>query len=105
MLKEQMAVLSKQLSSEKSHSAELQKTCDSIKESLAKLQSDYYGKESEVSALRQDLKVCVCDVHTVVDAYILKHFLNYDNFKYTHYSGINNERYICFDGIFFYQNL
>lgn len=59
-LKEQMTVLSEQLSSEKNHSADLQKTCDSSKDSLAKLQSDYYGKESEVSALRQDLKVCAC---------------------------------------------
>lgn len=58
-LKEQMTGLSEQLSSEKSRSAELQKTCDSTKASLDKLQSDYYGKESEVSALRQDLKVCV----------------------------------------------
>lgn len=64
-LKEQMTVLSEQLGSEKSRSAELQKTCDSTKESLAKLQSDYYGKESEVSALRQDLKVSVCETFTL----------------------------------------
>lgn len=58
-LKEQMAGVSKELSSEKSRSAEMQKACDITKDSLAKLQSDYYGKESEVSALRQDLKVCL----------------------------------------------
>lgn len=62
-LKEQVSVLSEQLSSEKNHSAELQKTFDGTKESLDKLQSDYYGKESEVSALRQDLKVCVWHSH------------------------------------------
>lgn len=78
-LKEQMTLLSEQLSSEKSHSAELQETCDSTKESLTKLQSDYYGKESEVSALRQDLKVCgrgcVCDIYaSLVDTKALMVF-------------------------------
>lgn len=57
-LKEQVMTLSKDLNSEKNRCAELQKTGDGTKESLATLQSDYYGKESELSAVRQDLKVC-----------------------------------------------
>ncbi|KAL0167878.1 hypothetical protein M9458_036100, partial [Cirrhinus mrigala] len=54
----QVTALSKDLNSEKNRCAELQKTSDSTKESLTALQSDYYGKESELSAVRQDLKVC-----------------------------------------------
>uniref|UniRef100_A0AAY5EFN4 FYVE-type domain-containing protein n=1 Tax=Electrophorus electricus TaxID=8005 RepID=A0AAY5EFN4_ELEEL len=57
-LQQQLAALSAELSSEKTHSAELQKTCDSTKQNLVQLQSDYYGRESELSALRQDLKAC-----------------------------------------------
>lgn len=56
-LKEQVTALSKDLTSETNRCAELQKTSDSTKESLATIQSDYYGKESELSAVRQDLKV------------------------------------------------
>uniref|UniRef100_A0A8B9JW77 Early endosome antigen 1 n=1 Tax=Astyanax mexicanus TaxID=7994 RepID=A0A8B9JW77_ASTMX len=65
-LKEQMTGLSKELSSEKSRCAEVQKTCDSTKETLTKLQSDYYGKESEVSAMRQDLKLVFFCVEELV---------------------------------------
>lgn len=57
-LKEQVTALSKDLTSETNRCAELQKTSDSTKDSLATIQSDYYGKESELSAVRQDLKVC-----------------------------------------------
>lgn len=56
-LKAQVAELSQELTSEKSRTAELQKTSAQSQENLNKLQSDFYGKESEVSALRQDLKV------------------------------------------------
>lgn len=56
-LNEQVTALSKDLTSETNRCAELQKTSDSTKESLATIQSDYYGKESELSAVRQDLKV------------------------------------------------
>lgn len=52
-----MSGASQELASERSRTAELQKTFEQSQESLTKLQSDYYGKESEVSALRQDLKV------------------------------------------------
>ncbi len=70
-LKEQVTTLSKDLNSEKNHCAELQKTSDSTKESLATLQSDYYGKESELSAVRQDLKVCFikCE-HILINDYV-----------------------------------
>lgn len=54
----QVSGLSQELASEKSRTAELQKALEQSQESLSKLQSDFYGKESEVSALRQDLKVC-----------------------------------------------
>lgn len=52
-----MSGAGQELASERSRTAELQKTFEQSQESLTKLQSDYYGKESEVSALRQDLKV------------------------------------------------
>lgn len=56
-LREQVAGLTKEMSSEKSRTAELQKALEQSQQGLAKLQADYYGKESEVSATRQDLKV------------------------------------------------
>ncbi len=70
-LKEQVMTLSKDLNSEKNRCAELQKTSDSTKESLATLQSDYYGKESELSAVRQDLKVCFIKYeHILINYYV-----------------------------------
>lgn len=52
-----MSELSQEVTSEKSRTAELQKASKQNQEIFAQLQSDFYGKESEVSALRQDLKV------------------------------------------------
>lgn len=52
-----MSGLSQELASEKSRTTELQKAFEQSQESFSKLQSDFYGKESEVSAMRQDLKV------------------------------------------------
>lgn len=52
-----MSSMSQELNSEKGQVMELQKSLAQTQESLSKLQSDFYGKESEVSALRQDLKV------------------------------------------------
>lgn len=65
-LNEKVTALSKDLHSEKNRCAELQKTSESTTERLAALQSDYYGKESELSAVRQDLKVCACEVLKLV---------------------------------------
>lgn len=59
-LREQVSGLGQKLDSEKSQTAELQKTLEQSQQSFTKLQSDFYGKESEVSALRQDLKVGSC---------------------------------------------
>ncbi|MGH0151688.1 UNVERIFIED_CONTAM: hypothetical protein FKN15_065509 [Acipenser sinensis] len=53
-LKEQ---LSQELNDEKEKLTELQKCYDSTKESQSKLQSDLHGKECELSAIRQDLKL------------------------------------------------
>lgn len=55
----QVSGLSVDLASEKCRTTELQKALEQIQESQRKLQSDLYGKESEVSALHQDLKVRV----------------------------------------------
>lgn len=52
-----MSALSEELASEKCRTTELQKALEQSQESESKLQSDLYGKESEVSALHQDLKV------------------------------------------------
>lgn len=52
-----MSELIQEVASEKSRTAELQKASKQNQEIFTKLQSDFYGKESEVSALRQDLKV------------------------------------------------
>lgn len=54
-----MSALSEELASEKCRTTELQKALEQSQESESKLQSDLYGKESEVSALHQDLKVCL----------------------------------------------
>ncbi len=56
-LRAQVSGLGQELASEKSQTTELKKTLEQSQESLNKLQSDFYGKESEASALRQDLKV------------------------------------------------
>lgn len=53
----QVSGLSKELESEKNRTKELQKALEESQESHTKLQSDLYGKESEVSSLHQDLKV------------------------------------------------
>uniref|UniRef100_A0A7N8Y014 Early endosome antigen 1 n=1 Tax=Mastacembelus armatus TaxID=205130 RepID=A0A7N8Y014_9TELE len=55
-LRAQVSGLGQELTSEKSWRAELQKALEQSQESFSNLQSDFYGKESEVSALRQDLK-------------------------------------------------
>lgn len=52
-----MAGLSEELASEKRRTTEVQKALEQSQESQSKLQSDLYGKESEVSALHQDLRV------------------------------------------------
>lgn len=59
-LRAQVSGLSKELASEKSQTTELRKALEQSQESHTKLQSDFYGKESEVSALHQDLKVGLC---------------------------------------------
>lgn len=60
-----MSGLSQELTSEKSRTAELQKALEQSKENITKLQSDIYGKESEASALRQDLRVQEC-IHVML---------------------------------------
>lgn len=62
-----MSALSEELASEKCRTTELQKALEQRQESESKLQSDLYGKESEVSALHQDLKVRLRDTCTVYD--------------------------------------
>uniref|UniRef100_A0A8C4IAV1 Early endosome antigen 1 n=1 Tax=Dicentrarchus labrax TaxID=13489 RepID=A0A8C4IAV1_DICLA len=59
-LRAQVSGFSQELASEKSRATEVQKALEQSQESLTKLQSDFYGKESEVSAMRQDLKVGLC---------------------------------------------
>lgn len=56
-LRAQVSGLSQELAAEKSQTTELQKALEQSQESHTKLQSDLYGKESEVSALHQDLEV------------------------------------------------
>uniref|UniRef100_A0A673X4H2 Early endosome antigen 1 n=1 Tax=Salmo trutta TaxID=8032 RepID=A0A673X4H2_SALTR len=51
----QVSGLGQELSSERTRTTELQKALEQSQGGLAKMQSDYYGKESEVSSLRQDL--------------------------------------------------
>ena len=52
-----MSALGQELGSERGRTTDLQKGWEQNKESLTTLQSDFYGKESEVSALRQDMRV------------------------------------------------
>lgn len=61
----QVSGLGQKLAAEKSRTTELQKALEQSQESHTKLQSDLYGKESEVSALHQDLKVGRGDVGSV----------------------------------------
>uniref|UniRef100_A0A6Q2XMI0 Early endosome antigen 1 n=1 Tax=Esox lucius TaxID=8010 RepID=A0A6Q2XMI0_ESOLU len=56
-LRERLSGLSQELKAERTRTAELQKVLEQSQEAKAKLQSDFYGKESEVSSLRQDLQV------------------------------------------------
>lgn len=56
-LRARVSSLDQELASEKSRGAELQKAFEQSQEKHSKLQSDFFGKESELSALRQDLKV------------------------------------------------
>lgn len=56
-LRAQVSGLGQELAAEKSQTTELQKALEQSQESHTKLQSDLYGKESEVSALHQDLEV------------------------------------------------
>lgn len=56
-LRAQVSGLGQELATEKSQTTELQKALEQSQESHTKLQSDLYGKESEVSALLQDLEV------------------------------------------------
>lgn len=56
-LRAQVSGLSEELASEKCRTTEMQKALEQSQEGRSKLQSDLYGKESEVSALHQDLKV------------------------------------------------
>ena len=59
-LRAQVSELDHKLASEKSRTTELQMALEQKEESHTQLQSDFYGKESEVSALHQDLKVGLC---------------------------------------------
>lgn len=61
----QLSGLSQELATEKSRTMELQKALEQSQESHTKLQSDLYGKESEVSALHQDLEVGRGDARSV----------------------------------------
>lgn len=56
-LRAQVSGLGQELAAEKSRTTDLQKALEQSQQSHTKLQSDLYGKESEVSALHQDLKV------------------------------------------------
>lgn len=59
-LQAQVSGLGQELASGNSRTTELQKALEQSQGSLAKLQSEFYGKESEASALHQDLKVASC---------------------------------------------
>lgn len=56
-LQQQSILSAQELKAEKSKLADLQKVHDKHKENMEKLQLDFYGKESELLATRQDLKV------------------------------------------------
>lgn len=66
-----MTELGHELATEKSQTAELQKALQQSQENLSKLQSDFYGKESEVSSLRQDLKVHAVILHMCYQHYTI----------------------------------
>lgn len=56
-LQQQSILSAQELKAEKGKLADLQKAHDKHKENMEKLQLDLYGKESELLATRQDLKV------------------------------------------------
>lgn len=56
-LRAQVSGLGQELAAEKSQTTALQKALEQSQQSHSKLQSDLYGKESEISALHQDLEV------------------------------------------------
>lgn len=56
-LQQQLTQASQELAAEKEKMSMLQNTYDKSQENLKQLQSDFYGKESELLATRQDLKV------------------------------------------------
>lgn len=56
-LQHQSVQAAQELAAEKQKMSVLQNTCEKSQEDLKQLQSDFYGKESELLATRQDLKV------------------------------------------------
>lgn len=56
-LQQQLTQASRELATEKEKMSTLQNTYEKSQENLKQLQSDFYGKESELLATRQDLKV------------------------------------------------
>ena len=56
-LRARVSGLDQELASEKSQKTEVQRALEQSQDNFTKLQSDFYGKESEISAVRQDLKV------------------------------------------------
>lgn len=56
-LQQQSILSAQELKAEKVKLADLQKNHEKNKENMEKLQLDLYGKESELLAIRQDLKV------------------------------------------------
>lgn len=56
-LQQQSTQAAQKLTAEKEKISVLQNTYEKSQESLKQLQSDFYGKESELLATRQDLKV------------------------------------------------
>lgn len=56
-LQQQSTQAAQELTAEKEKISMLQNTYEKSQESLKQLQSDFYGKESELLATRQDLKV------------------------------------------------
>lgn len=56
-LQQQSTQAAQELAAEKEKMSLLQNTYEKSQENLKQLQSDFYGKESELLATRQDLKV------------------------------------------------
>lgn len=56
-LQQQSTQVLQELAAEKEKMAVLTNTYEKTKENLKQVQSDFYGKESELLATRQDLKV------------------------------------------------